>query len=121
VNLSFSAPDLEKKVGYHQCVGTIQVFLQLDHQLIKLRFSDQLLLQNAVAHVLQEVQKDRAPVVAMRIYVNQRINFDIEQTRLPEQVMRSMADKEVYPVGGRISFEDVEKTIPGLTWRIAEM
>ena len=97
------------------------MFLQFSRQFAELRFSDQLVLQNAIAHVLEELPKDRTSVVPVRIDVDRRVHFDIHQPGFTEQAMRSAANKKVTPVSGRVSSENLEKTVPGWKGRVAEV
>jgi len=115
----FSAPHLEEQVRYHQRIRLIQVLFQFRHQLAEFRFGDQLLLEDAIAHVFEKLIEDHAPVVAFRINVNQGDHFDISQAGLTKETVCSATDKEIDPTCGGVFPEDFKESIPGAKRGIA--
>ena len=87
---------------YHQRIRLIQVLFQFRHQLAEFRFGDQLLLEDAIAHVFEKLIEDGAPVVAFRINVNQGDHFDISQAGLTKKTVCSATDKEIDPTCGGV-------------------
>ena len=53
--------------------------------------------------------KDRAPVVPIRIDVNDRVHSNIDETGFTEESVRPATDEKVDPVGARVYLEDFER------------
>src|SRR5215831_17814681 len=79
------------------------------------------MLEDTISDVVNKIPEDCSPIVPMWVDMNDRVDLQINHTRVVEHAVRSSSYKEVDAMGAGIGVVDFEQSVPGRRRRITQM
>lgn len=94
---------------------------EVRRQRVELDFSDELLLENPGARVLDEFGHQHATRMARRVHVDQRVRADVEQSCIAQHAWRAQTDGAVDAALFCVAFENPKQSALGGMGRITTL